>query len=323
MKHNCNRRHFLTTIASLAVLGLLRPQPSLAQPRPGRIVFIHGRSQQGLDQQELKTTWIETLKEGAALDGRSIPETVNFVFPYYGDTLDQITQEFEVPITEDIQTRGSAVDFGFLEFQAQVAEDLRKAAGISETEVDLEYGNNVKPRGPQNWEWVQAILRTLDKHAEGLVQSVLETFMRDVYLYTRFPGVSQAIDRIVIKELNREPAIVIGHSLGSVVAYNILQTQADSLNVPLFVTVGSPLAIRSIRDQYRPISNPRPVRSWFNAYDKRDVVALYPLDEKNFRIAPAITNFDGVRNQTDNRHGIVGYLNDKQVAARVLDALGV
>jgi hypothetical protein len=29
-----------------------------------------------------------------------------------------------------------------------------------------------------------------------------------------------------------------------------------------------------------------------------------------------------VKNQTDNRHGIVGYLNDKSVAKRILTGIG-
>ena len=41
-----------------------------------------------------------------------------------------------------------------------------------------------------------------------------------------------------------------------------------------------------------------------------------------FAVTPAIENFDGVDNQTDNRHGIVGYLNDKSVAERILTGLG-
>jgi hypothetical protein len=53
------------------------------------------------------------------------------------------------------------------------------------------------------------------------------------------------------------------------------------------------------------------------------VVALYPLDNDNFPVTTAVQNYPGVRNQTDNRHGISGYLNDKQVAGTVLDALGV
>jgi hypothetical protein len=53
----------------------------------------------------------------------------------------------------------------------------------------------------------------------------------------------------------------------------------------------------------------------------RDVVALYPLDKNNFPIQPAIDNNAAVRNKTDNRHGIAGYLDDPNVAKRIVQAL--
>jgi hypothetical protein len=50
-------------------------------------------------------------------------------------------------------------------------------------------------------------------------------------------------------------------------------------------------------------------------------VALNPLDETYFRTAPSILNNDTVQNQTDNRHGIIGYLNDRAVAKQVAAVL--
>jgi pimeloyl-ACP methyl ester carboxylesterase len=146
-------------------------------------------------------------------------------------------------------------------------------------------------------------------------------FTRDVFLYTQRQGVRAEIDRIVGKEFTDEPAVVIGHSLGSIVAYNILRADRRSSGVPLFVTVGSPLGIRAVRDQLKPLRFPSPIETWFNALDTRDFVALYPLDKNNFPVRPEIQNYDRVRNHTDNRHGISGYLSDAVVAKKVLDAL--
>ena len=58
--------------------------------------------------------------------------------------------------------------------------------------------------------------------------------------------------------------------------------------------------------------------------DNRDVVALHPLDTSNLPIYPenpAIENKTDVRNRTDNRHGIAGYLDDAEVARRIYNAL--
>ncbi len=147
--------------------------------------------------------------------------------------------------------------------------------------------------------------------------------MRDVYLYTNHAGVRNQVDHIVNAMLTEEPTIVVGHSLGSVVAYNVLRSDTRKLQVPVLVTIGCPLAIRAIRDQLVPLSFPKPpVGVWSNAFDPRDIVALYPLNAANFPVSPAVTNYNQVKNHTDNRHGIDGYLDDPAVARWILDALG-
>ncbi|MNW08462.1 hypothetical protein D3C71_2052460 [compost metagenome] len=69
------------------------------------------------------------------------------------------------------------------------------------------------------------------------------------------------------------------------------------------------------------MSHPTCVGSWFNALDPHDVVALYPLDQRNFRVNPAIENKTDVANHTGNQHGIEGYLDDPVIAKRIHDAL--
>jgi len=313
-----DRRIVLSGLASL-VIGI--SSDSVAASEPLRLVLVHGRGQQGLDPQQLKATWMETFHRGAEKLGRTFPDTVDVAFPYYGDTLDRFAREYDIPLTSDIQARGQAND-EFLAFQAEVAEALRERSGVTDAQVDAEYGANPKPKGPLNWEWVHAILRALDKHGGGMRQEVLELFTRDVFLYTTRAGVRDEIDRIVSSAITEQPTIVVGHSLGSIVAYSVLRRDSRSLRVPLLLTVGCPLGIRAVRDQFRPLRFPLPVKVWVNAFDTRDVVALYPLDGANFPVTPAVENYSKVRNSTDNRHGIIGYLDDAEVSKRVLDVLG-
>jgi hypothetical protein len=58
-------------------------------------------------------------------------------------------------------------------------------------------------------------------------------------------------------------------------------------------------------------------------FDTHDIVALHQLDGATFPVTPEIENYAAVKNSTGNRHGIVGYLDDPQVAQRLLDALGI
>jgi hypothetical protein len=317
-----NRRHFLS-VASAGIATVVARKSFATDDKPARLVLVHGRSQQGLDPKVLKATWLDTLKQGAAKTNRTLPTQLDVAFPFYGDKLDEFARQFEIPLTTDIQTKGSGVDSDFLNFQADVAEQMRSKAGISDAQVQNEFGTNPTEKGPQNWAWVQAIIRAIDRNAGSVSQSFIEKFMRDVYLYTSRAGVQDAIDNIVAAEIDESPCVVIGHSLGSVVAYHVLRTDRRTLNVRALVTVGAPLGIRAVRDRFRPIGFPAKVNGWYNGYDPKDVVALYPLDRVNFPINPSVENYGGVLNATDNRHGIVGYLNDPDVAKHVLDALGV
>ncbi|MHC3017516.1 hypothetical protein [Klebsiella pneumoniae] len=319
-----NRRQVLKVASVFAISDrLLFMRTVLAAVKAKRLVLVHGRGQQGQDPAVLKSEWMDALHRGAQALGQALPVGVEVALPFYGDVLDKFTRQYDIPLTSDIQTRGAVADEEFLAFQAEIAESLRQSTGITDDQIDAEYGTNPKPKGPHNWEWVQAILRTIDKHGGSISQKTLEVFTRDVFLYTTRAGVRDDIDRIVASQLSEEPTVVVGHSLGSVVAYSILRSDRRALQVPLFVTVGSPLGIRAIRDQFRPLRFPTSVQAWYNAYDNRDVVALQSLNAANFPVVPQIENNATVKNHTANRHGILGYLADPDVAKQILGALSV
>jgi alpha-beta hydrolase superfamily lysophospholipase len=317
-----DRREFIKAASAVAVSGLISVAPYHAiAAGPTRLVLVHGRAQQGLNAETLESEWLDALKRGAGPLGLSMPSGIDVAFPFYGDVLDNFTRQFDIPLTSDMQARGNPVDDEFLVFQAEFAESIRQRAGITDAQVDAEYGSDPSQRGPLNWRWVQAILRAIDRNSAGMSQKTLEAFTRDVFLYTTRASVRDEINRIVASKLTEQPTVIVSHSLGTVVAYNVLTTDRRSLHIPLLVTVGSPLAVRAVRDQFLPLRSPSSVASWYNAFDTRDVVALYPLDANNFPVRPAVVNNPTVKNYTENRHGIAGYLDDPDVARQILTTL--
>jgi hypothetical protein len=305
-----------------AALLLATAVPHAAKAAPLKLVFVHGRGQGGLDPDDLKATWLDTLSKGAAAIGKQLPNKLDVAFPYYGDILDDFVRKSHLEPARGVHMKGGGAEQdNYLAFQAEVATEIRQHANITDQQIEAELSPETRQKGPENWELVQATIRAIDRYVPGVSQDVLESFIRDVYLYTTNGAVKDAIDAIVIKAFTRQPTVVVGHSLGSVIAYSVLKNE-ENLNVPLYVTVGCPLAIQAITKQLRPIAHPSTVTDWYNAFDKRDVVALNPLDAKNFPVTPPIVNYDSVDNQTSNRHGIVGYLNDKSVAAKILAAVG-
>jgi hypothetical protein len=319
-----DRRELLKAASAIAASGAMALIPSRAvAQRVTRLVLVHGRAQEGRDPEVLKAEWMTTLKRGALALNRTVPTDLDVAFPFYGDVLDKYARELDIPLSADMQTRGATpTDREFLQFQAEFAEEVRKRSGITDAQIETEFGDDPQQRGPLNWAWVQATLRAVDKYGGGAGKKTLEIFTRDVFLYVNRPGVRDEIDAIVAAKLTEQPTVVVGHSLGSVVAYSVLRRDTRALKVPIYVTVGCPLAVRSIRDLFRPLRSPKPIAGWYNAFDTRDTVALYPLDATNFPVQPAIDNYGQVKNPTDNHHGIIGYLDNPEVAKHILDGLG-
>ena len=284
-----------------------------------KLLLVHGRSQGGKDPVKLQDEWMEALGKGLLRAGLTLPPGTEVKFPFYGDQLDDFVRQFDLPADPAVAPKGSPILNDYTKFRIDVAKEMAEKNNISEDEVNKEMGQAPGPKGPQNWFWVQALVRVLDRKLTGVSTVTIEVFLRDVFLYTQRDAVRRAIDKIVAADLADDTAVVVGHSLGSVVAYNIIKNAKSK--VPLYVTVGSPLSIRAVRQTLLPISNPVGVRGWYNAFDTRDVVALYPLDTKNFDVDPAITNNSTVNNWTENRHGIIGYLDDPKVAKAIHDGL--
>ncbi|EHK55582.1 hypothetical protein [Allomesorhizobium alhagi] len=310
------RRTFMA-VAAGAVTALSIPE---AMATAKRLVLIHGRQQQGLDQVALRDRWVKSLSDALKKKNLTLASDLQIEFPYYGDELDRFVTLSKLPLVTDITSRGDGTTDDLLAFQSQFVDEMIKKAAVPDELVDEEFGNRTTERGPLNWEWVQAGLRALDRHT-GLSGPILAEFTRDVYLYLKVDACRKAINGIVGASLNAEPTVVVAHSLGTVVAYDVLRAQNSATNVPLLITLGSPLGIMQIRNSFRPLEYPQGVQGWFNAYDERDYVALYALDESNFAITPAIENYGAVQNQPPSRHAIVDYLSNEKVAERIYGAL--
>ncbi|NGO52959.1 hypothetical protein [Allomesorhizobium camelthorni] len=313
---NFDRRAFISSFsgAALALSGLGR---HASATNGVRIVMIHGCCQPDRSAEEIGQQWLAALKSGAAAAGLHVPQDVEFVFPYYGAKLGEWIERYSVKPTTSIVSKGNSHQDDYLRFQLELAEELLVKEKIPLSEVGAEYQGAPGEKGPLNWEWVQAVLRTLEARNDRLAQFTLDTFTRDAFLYLNRKPVRNDINNIILKHLDDRPTIVVAHSLGTVVAYDVLRS--NRFNVPLFVTLGSPLGLRTVSKRLTPIAFPQGVSSWNNFYDDRDPVALYPLDSENFRVDPEVSNISDIQNGTRNRHGIDGYLSSPSVVGRILE----
>lgn len=285
-----------------------------------RLMLVHGRAQEGKSSKIIEDEWMTALRRGFGGIGGSLPADLKIDAPFYGDELIKQLQRYDLPPADGIATRGAVAD-DYAAFLEDVAIQLSHDDKVTHREIEGELGAVPGTRGPENWEWVQAVIRAIDRRTPGVSDYSIGKLLRDVFVYVNDSRTRREINRIVAAALTTEPTVIVAHSLGTVVAYEVLREHVGN-SVPRLITVGSPLGIRAIRDKLAtPLTVPVGVRDWYNAFDDRDVVALYPLNAGNFNVKPPVKNYPFVNNHTDNRHGIAGYLDDGDVASQIDAAL--
>lgn len=251
-------------------------------------------------------------------------------FPYFGNTLAAHTRG-QTGGHPGVAIRGRGDDPEVQRFARSIIEEIRIARGIDEAEVLAELDGEIAQRGIGGWEWVHSVVGVLERRFPGLAEVALALRTADVEIYLNDDIARDEIDAGVAAAIAPGvPTVVVGHSLGSVVAYRLLRGEAGARGwvVPEFITLGSPLGMGPIRAAMRrlvgPARVPHCVGTWFNAMDERDIVPLYPLDPRRFPLSPAtpeIINRREVRNPSAGHHDIAGYLEDPVVARRIHDAL--
>jgi hypothetical protein len=291
-----------------------------------QLIFVHGRAQENKDAKELKNEWIEAWKKGLEANDLANPLADEDIrFPYYGDTLVDMVAGRSAEDAAEVIVKGPPPPSAEQEIMREMIAEIAAHEGVSESDIRAQLPSDVIAKGPLNWGWVQGILGAID-HVSPVSRALVALVTADVAKYLTNVAIRTNIDNGVRSALLAErEAVLVSHSLGTVVAYNVLMSrtgQFPSVKVPLFVTLGSPLAVNAIKSRIRPHTYPTPpVDKWYNAMDPDDVVSLYPLSKKHFNTGGAIENHDRVKNDTDNQHGIDGYLKDPRVAKKIYDAV--
>jgi len=176
----------------------------------------------------------------------------------------------------------------------------------------------------------------------------LELTIEDVHRYLENrDGIGAAIRALLNTVLEQawsrgERVLLIGHSLGSVIAYDCLwelsRETGSSGSVEQFVTLGSPLATRFIRTALKGVDRPSPlcypgnIKRWANFSARAETVALHPRLEPYFRGMIMAGLVDAIEDRIDlynvfweqdgiNPHRSYGYLVHADVATLIGDWL--
>jgi len=136
------------------------------------------------------------------------------------------------------------------------------------------------------------------------------------------PALDVRIRARISEALGDGPAVVAAHSLGSVAAFEALHRHAA--DIPLFTTLGSPIAMRSVvwsRLDPQPPRTPEQVGRWLNFWDRDDVIVARPRLERDIKpnaagVLPASSRVDSDGMWT---HSAVKYLRQPAVAGPIAE----
>jgi len=237
--------------------------------------------------------------------------------PYYGTLLASLTHRTR----RVVGNMASGIEGIVTRVEEALIHAVGKAKGIDAARLCAELDEGVVRSELASREWVQGIIRLLELELPDFGLFLLR-FAREVDGYLTCPEIREAVGSVVRPSLLGGPTVIVAHSLGSIIAHRLLRQAKDDAEVPLLVTLGSPLGVRVIKQHLNPpsLEVPTAVQTWLNATDERHCVALYArLDRDTF--VDGIENVADIQHAGDNPHAIADYLGHPTVAARIHAAL--
>ncbi|GAA4419875.1 hypothetical protein GCM10023148_19380 [Actinokineospora soli] len=175
--------------------------------------------------------------------------------------------------------------------------------------------------------WLPNVLQRAARRIEasGTLDGPVSRVIRLVKQVGRYFHDQEFANRVhaeVDEAMARKPKVVVAHSLGSVIAYNWLRTQAPG-RVPTLVTIGSPLGFRGIRLALRSDQGEAPlpwpgVKRWVNVAATEDAIAMVKCLDGMFdgKIHDELAS-----NTRRHAHSAVKYLENLNTADAIKKAL--
>ncbi len=309
----------------------------------GHVTFIHGIGNQPAPDRML-TSWKRSLADGGAgvdLDVFGVTSSV----VYWADVMyaepSDATQEQESMIFESV-TAGEVptIDETYIEASGESEREFIEAM-VDTYHLDADESIPV----PE----LEDVDEATAHHLEAVPlpwfvkKPLMRIFLRDVHHYLFNKSITprpeetfQVQDEIRqrflanLNAVDAQPHVVISHSMGTVISYDVLKRVEASPGIDTLITLGSPLGLSEIQDQMEPeYTNrdgfPTKVAHWSNLADGLDPVcgADPRLANDYRRDDQTVVRDEMVKNDGLFRHPVSKYLRQPSLQAAVRSALGI
>lgn len=260
------------------------------------ITFIHGIANKPA-KEVLLQNWIEELKEGGLDLGAN---TVTSSMAYWADVVYASPLESSVAFESVDAELGTDADDADFEWIKSLPDEqlMFSEALIKKFELNL-----LPPAGDIKAMPDKPMDEERDYSFEAIPlpwfikERVMKKLLKDTHHYlfnetfSPRPGESfevqtelrkRFIDQLIADKSEFEgPFIVLSHSMGTVISYDCLKNIANCPSIDGYMTVGSPLGISEIHDNFKPkyskkdaFPSEKLIGDWVNVYDRLDPVAL-------------------------------------------------
>ncbi|HIF9066827.1 TPA: hypothetical protein ACX6MF_003317 [Photobacterium damselae] len=269
-------------------------------------IAIHGRSNKP-PTHILEDSWLRAINDGREQTTQSLINKSQFSMAYYADVFYQQPLYFDPePYLPDIPTNHSPIPLA-------VDEDhLSEMMEQSKWRLDNHFFELLLSEF--------GVYRALNY----LSKPLLRYWLTDVYHYFHNPAFALEIEKPLIRLLQQyrhHSITLISHSLGTVIAYNVLQKltaqrTTQDITIDKWITLGSPLGLASVKAQLKrnlqgSLSVPENVSAWHNYSDKRDIVCIDGDLADDFvrnNSGVSVQDFQVVNAYPGNPHKSYGYL---------------
>jgi hypothetical protein len=281
------------------------------------IVGVHGMGQQFRSTYELGSSWFDALRGGLDVAGcEDVAEALDakdLRVAFFGDFF---RPAGAMPVGEPAYSPDDirpGLDRDLLTAFYEVALEKEPALAPSQGAMRLDRAASAL--------MLRQLLRS--RTFAGLAERAFIGNLRQVSDYLTHVKTKEAVLRRLRERVGDDTWVLIGHSLGSVVAYEFLDRYRPT-SIRLLLTLGSPLGIpRLIFDRLTPApvdglgSWPGAVPTWVNVADQDDIVALLPELAGLFPGPPPGGQVDDRRviNDPAHPHAATNYLNARETGS--------
>ena len=294
-------------------------------PRKKIIIGIHGLGNKP-PKDTLEEWWKISILEGSRNFGSSLPD-VNFEMVYWADILHPEPLDVNITDKENI---------------LHIDNPYRPAEN-----------NSIKPYSKTRRKMLDYLEKVTDDlflnedfsiNFSKITDKILHKYFYDLDLYYKniileMNGIENNIRRQIRDRLTKtlhkhrnKSILLISHSMGTIVAYDVLSKHLNDFKIDTFVTMGSPLGIPVIMNKIAvelseltgTVSPPKApdniIRNWFNLSDLEDRIASnYNLNDDYQPNVHGVNAFDYIvynnyrYKDNTNPHSSYGYLRTPEM----------